>query len=135
MQVEKFMSGFFLRLAFSIAALIIMLVAAVIALGYFVYALFVYLEGQMSPPLAAVVTGILVLLLAAFLVFRHARYPGITGRLTGRPDSRQPISAIKLAAGCSDPRMLIRRARFLQHLLLGSPSASARNFANFCSMS
>jgi hypothetical protein len=61
------MSGFFLRLAFSIAALIIMLVAAVIALGYFAYALFVYLEGQMSPPLAAVVTGILVLLLAAFL--------------------------------------------------------------------
>ena len=61
------MSRFFARLALSIAALIVMLVAAVIAVGYFALALFLFASSHMSPPLAAVATGFLILLLAAFL--------------------------------------------------------------------
>lgn len=61
------MSRFFVRLAFSIAALLVMIVAAFIAVGYFAYALYLFLASLMTPPLAAAATGILVLLLAAFL--------------------------------------------------------------------
>jgi membrane protein implicated in regulation of membrane protease activity len=62
------MSGFFTRLALSIAALLIVLVAALIAMGYFAFALYLFLLNSLSPPLAAAATGILVLLLAIFLV-------------------------------------------------------------------
>ena len=62
------MSGFFTRLALSIAALLIVLIAALIAIGYFAFALYLFLLNSLSPPLAAAATGILVLLFAIFLV-------------------------------------------------------------------
>ena len=62
------MSGFLTRLALSIAALLIVVVASLIAIGYFAFALYLFLLNSLSPPLAAVATGILVLLLAIFLV-------------------------------------------------------------------
>jgi multisubunit Na+/H+ antiporter MnhB subunit len=62
------MSRFFARLAISIAALLVMVVAALIAVGYFAFALYLFMLGSLSPPLAALATGILVLLLAVFLV-------------------------------------------------------------------
>jgi membrane protein implicated in regulation of membrane protease activity len=62
------MSRFFARLALSIAALLVMLVAACMATGYFAYALNLFLAQYMSPPLAAVLTGFLILLLAGLLV-------------------------------------------------------------------
>jgi hypothetical protein len=61
------MSRFFARLAISIAALLVMLVAACIATGYFAYALHLFLSQYISPPLAAVATGAILLLLAAIL--------------------------------------------------------------------
>jgi ABC-type Fe3+ transport system permease subunit len=61
-------SRFFARLALSIAALLVMLVAACMAVGYFAYALYQFLSEYMSPALASLSTGLLILLLAALLV-------------------------------------------------------------------
>ena len=70
------MSRFFVRLALSIAALLVMLIAAVIAIGYFAFALYLFASNYMAPPLAAAATGILVLLLAAFLALATRVGPG-----------------------------------------------------------
>ena len=61
------MRRFVARLAISIALLLIALVAIMIALGYFVYALNLWLAVYLVPPAAAVVTGLIVLVLAALL--------------------------------------------------------------------
>ena len=50
------MSRFFIRIAISIAALLVMVVAACIATGYFAYALDLFLVKHMSPAAAAVLT-------------------------------------------------------------------------------
>ncbi len=62
------MSRFFARLALSIAALLIMLVAACMATGYFAYALYQFLAEYVSPAWASLATGVLLLLFAGFLV-------------------------------------------------------------------
>src|SRR5262245_33233417 len=62
------MSRFFARIAISIAAMLVMVVAACIAVGYFAYALDLWLAEHMSPAAAAIVTGVAVLALAGALV-------------------------------------------------------------------
>ena len=59
---------FLARLAISLAALLITLIAAVIALVYFAYALFLVLLNVVVPPAAAVLTGVIILLAALLLV-------------------------------------------------------------------
>ena len=61
------MRRFAARLAISIALILIALVAAMIAVGYFVYALYLWLAMYMVPPAAAVVAGLIILVLAAVL--------------------------------------------------------------------
>jgi hypothetical protein len=61
------MRRFAARLAISIALILIALVAAMIAVGYFVYALYLWLAMHMAPPVAAVVAGLIILVLAALL--------------------------------------------------------------------
>jgi len=75
------MSRFFARLSISIAALLVMLVAALIATGFFAFALFLYLEQYMLPPWAAVLTGVILLVLAAIL----AAATQLTSKRTRRP--------------------------------------------------
>jgi len=82
------MSRFFARLALSIAALIVMLVAAVIAVGYFALALFLFASSHMSPPLAAIATGFLILLLAAFLALAARAGSGRRRRFSERQSNR-----------------------------------------------
>jgi hypothetical protein len=81
------MSRFFARLAMSIGALLVMMVAALIAVGYFAFALYLFLALYMPAPLAAAATGILILLFSMFLVLatqrnlgRRRRYDGETSR-------------------------------------------------------
>jgi uncharacterized membrane protein YbhN (UPF0104 family) len=76
------MSRFFARLALSIAALLVMLIAACMATGYFAYALYQFLAEFMSPALASLSTGFLLLLFGAAIV-------GITLWITTRPRSRR----------------------------------------------
>jgi hypothetical protein len=80
------LSRLFFRLAISLAAMLIALVASVIALGYFVYGLYLVLLGMVVPPAAAVLTGILVLLTALLLI---AVLRAVMGRRRrrGRADS------------------------------------------------
>jgi membrane protein implicated in regulation of membrane protease activity len=61
------MRRFAARLAISIALLLIALVAIMIAVGYFIYALYLWLAMYLVPPAAAVVSGLIVLVLAAVL--------------------------------------------------------------------
>jgi hypothetical protein len=61
------LSRFFARLAISLAVLLIALLAAVTALAYFAYALFLVLLYVVVPPAAAILTGLIVLLAAILL--------------------------------------------------------------------
>jgi hypothetical protein len=53
------------RLAVSFAVVLVMLVATVVAFGFFVFAIYLALENVVMPPVAAALTGVCVLLLAA----------------------------------------------------------------------
>ena len=59
------MRRFFARLAISIALMLIALVAALIAIGYFMFALYLWLAVYLVPPVAAVIAGVIVLVTAA----------------------------------------------------------------------
>jgi hypothetical protein len=61
------MRRFVARLAISIALLLIALVAALIAVGYFVFALYLWLTNYLVPPAAAVVAGLIILVVSALL--------------------------------------------------------------------
>jgi uncharacterized membrane protein (DUF485 family) len=61
------MSRFFARLALSIAALLVVMFAVPFAAGFFAYALYLLLAGFMPPFLAALLTGILILLFASLM--------------------------------------------------------------------
>jgi len=61
------MRRFFGRLAISIALIVVALVALLIAVGYFVFALYLWLVEYLIPPAAAVVAGLIVLVLALVL--------------------------------------------------------------------
>ena len=61
------MRRFFARLAISIALVLIAVVAALIAVGYFVFALYLWLTDYLVPPAAAVVSGLIVLVVAILL--------------------------------------------------------------------
>jgi hypothetical protein len=71
------LSRFFARLAISLAVMLIALVAAIIAMTYFAYALYLLLLDWVVPPAAAVLTGVIVLLAVALLalVTRGASRP------------------------------------------------------------
>lgn len=56
------------RVATSIALMVIALVAVLVALGYFVFALYLWLAEYLVPPAAALVSGCIVLFLALLLV-------------------------------------------------------------------
>ena len=87
------MRRFAARLAISIALILIALVAAMIAVGYFVYALYLWLAMYLVPPAAAVVAGLLVLVLAALLaLIARAALRGSKRR------DREPMSAAETAA-------------------------------------
>jgi hypothetical protein len=61
------MRRFVARLAISIALLLIALVTALIAVGYFVFALYLWLAIYFVPPAAAVIAGLIILVVAALL--------------------------------------------------------------------
>ena len=61
------MRRFFARLAISVALILIALVAVLIAVGYFVFALYLWLTNYFVPPAAAVVAGVSILVVAALL--------------------------------------------------------------------
>jgi hypothetical protein len=62
------LSRFFLRLAVSLAMVLIALIAAVTAIAYFAFALYLLLLALVVPPAAALLTGILVLVAALLLI-------------------------------------------------------------------
>ena len=70
-------SRFLFRLAMSLAAILIAVIAAVIAISYFAYALDLLLETVVSRPAAALLTGVLILVIALLLiaVIRAATQP------------------------------------------------------------
>lgn len=79
------MSRFFARLAISIAALMVMMVASLFAAGFFALGLYLLLAQFMPAALAAVLTGVLVLVLAGLLAVAALagtwrRRPGETER-------------------------------------------------------
>jgi hypothetical protein len=59
---------FFMRLAIALAMVLIALTAAIVATGYFVFALYLFLLAFVVPPAAAMLTGVLVLVLALILI-------------------------------------------------------------------
>lgn len=56
------------RIATSIALMVIALVAVLVALGYFVFALYLWLAEYLIPPAAALVSGAIVLFVALVMV-------------------------------------------------------------------
>ena len=56
------------RLAISIALLMIAIITVLIAIGYFAFALYLWLTEYLIPPVAAVASGAIVLLLALVLM-------------------------------------------------------------------
>jgi hypothetical protein len=61
------MRRFFARLAISIALVLIALVASLVAVGYFLFALYLWLAEYLVPPAAAAISGVIALLLALVL--------------------------------------------------------------------
>ena len=73
-------SRFFARVALSIAALLVMVLAAFIAVGFFAFALYLFLATYMAPPVAALMSGVLILMLAVILVLATRTGSGRRGR-------------------------------------------------------
>jgi Putative Actinobacterial Holin-X, holin superfamily III len=67
------MRRFFSRLAISGALMVVALVALLIAVGYFVFALYLWLAEYLVPPAAAVVAGGIILLVAIVLALIAGR--------------------------------------------------------------
>jgi hypothetical protein len=79
-----------MRLAISIAAVLIALVAALFAIGFFALALYQWLATQMEPALAALATGVIILLAALLLIFAT--------KFAGKPKKRKIIDDASLEA-------------------------------------
>jgi hypothetical protein len=79
------LSGFFARLAISIAVLLIALVAAVTAVAFFAYALYLVLLNIVVPPAAAALTGLLILLFAIVLIQATRGRPRMRRKREGAP--------------------------------------------------
>jgi hypothetical protein len=84
-------SRFLTRLAISLAMVLIALIAAITAICYFAFALYLLLLPVVVPPAAALLTGILVLLTALLLIAiaRSATRP--------RRRAREPSPALEAA--------------------------------------
>ena len=61
------MRRYFARLAISIALIVVALVAVLIAVGYFVFALYLWLAEYLVPPAAALAAGGIILVVAVVL--------------------------------------------------------------------
>lgn len=85
------MRRFFARLAISIALVLIAVVAALTAVGYFVFALYLWLTDYLVPPAAAVVSGLIVLGVAIVLAL-------ISGGMMRRSKRRDPDHSTMSAA-------------------------------------
>lgn len=81
------LSRFLTRLAISLAAILIALIASVVAIAYFAYGLFLFLLDLVVAPAAAALTGILVLLIALLLI---AAMRAATRRRRGRGRNGSP---------------------------------------------
>ena len=82
---------FLRRLAISLAMVLIALIAAVLALLYFAFALYLLLLQYVTPPGAAVLTGLLIVLIALALI-------GILRLATRRRrPSREPSPSLEAA--------------------------------------
>lgn len=86
------MKQFFARLAISIAAVLVALVAAFVAVGFFAFALYQFVLQYMSPALAALATGVIILIGAMLLVFATK----LAGRKPAKP--RKVVNDPGLAA-------------------------------------
>ena len=97
------MSRFFARLAISIALVLIALVAAMIAVGYFVFALYLWLAENFVPPAAAVIAGLIVVLTALFWFYSWVPY--LAGRFLGGTGDVQGVrAAIECALSTREDR-------------------------------
>jgi len=89
------LNRFFTRLAISLAMVLIALVAAVTAIAYFAFALYLLLLPVVVPAAAAVLTGILVLLTALVLI-------GLT-RVVSRPRrGREPSPSLEACESAAE---------------------------------
>lgn len=89
------MRRFLARLATGIALILIAVVAALLALGYFAFALYLWLAVYLIPPVAAVVSGLIVLSVALMLVLIARAMLGGGGR---RDRDARELSAAQAAA-------------------------------------
>ena len=82
-------SRFFFRLAISLAAVLIAVIATVTAISYFAYALYLLLLEVVVPPAASLLTGVLILVIAILLivVIRAATLP--------KRKKREPMPALE----------------------------------------
>ena len=85
-----------MRLAVSLAMVLIALIAAVVAIGYFAFALYLLLLTFVVPPAAALLTGLLVLLTALLLI---AIARAATKPRRRRRESSPSLEAAEDAAG------------------------------------
>jgi hypothetical protein len=84
-------SRFFMRLAISLAMVLIALIAAIVAIGYFAFALYLFLSIYVVPPAASVLTGILVLVTALLLIAAAG------SAIRPRRRRREPIPSLEAA--------------------------------------
>jgi hypothetical protein len=82
------LSRFFFRLAVSLAALLIAVIATVTAISYFAYALYLLLLYVVVPPAAAALAGVLILVIALLLI-------GVIRAATQPKRKREPMPAVE----------------------------------------
>jgi hypothetical protein len=83
-------SRFFARIAIGIALVLVAVVAAFVAVGFFAFALYLFIAQFLVPPLAALATGLVILLTVLLLVW-------IAGQ-TMSPRKRKPADSPSLEA-------------------------------------
>jgi hypothetical protein len=89
-------SRFLTRLAVSLAMVLIALIAAILAIVYFAFALYLLLLALVVPPAAALLTGILILLTALALI---AIARAATSPHRRRRETAPSLEAAESAAG------------------------------------
>jgi hypothetical protein len=93
------MRRFFARLTIWIALVLSALFTALIALGYFILALYLWLAEYLVPPVAALLSGILLLMAASvFALIASTMFGGLAGRDRGRDRDSPPLGLAETAA-------------------------------------
>lgn len=111
------MRQFFARLAISIAAVLVALVAAFVAVGFFAFALYQFVLLYMTPALAALATGVIILIGSMLLVFA-------TKFVGGKPKRRKIVDDPALAAAADAAELGSVLGRKLQGLAQAHGSGS-----------